>query len=296
MSTSATNYTQFVEDHPDYRSGDGVATTAAVYNTLDAANNACVASQGDTVYVMTGYTETFSSATAWNLDTKGVTYIALGTGNDRATLTLDTATTTTIPVSADNIVLKNFIITANFADIVAAFTLAAAKNFVVDGCYIKATATNMNFTYLFDTNTTSNSADGLTFTNSVWIEPDAATVSIFKVDGINDRWVVKDNYVNLSAVQSTGGAGFKIATGKYLTNIQCEGNRWIMLGGDLSGAGVVFTTDSSSNTGHFTRNYIQHTDTAAEIFGTANSGFSFFENRMTGVAGATGYVLPTVDS
>ena len=69
-----------------------------------------------------------------------------------------------------------------------------------------------------------------------------------------------------------------------------------MIGGDLSGAGVVFTTDQSTNSGVFARNYFQHTDTTAEIFGTASSGFSFFENRLTGVAGATGYVLPAVDS
>jgi hypothetical protein len=29
---------------------------------------------------------------------------------------------------------------------------------------------------------------------------------------------------------------------------------------------------------------------------TASSGFGFFENRESGVAGATGYVLPAADS
>ena len=57
LKTAATNYTQFVEDHPAYKSGDGVVTAPSVYNTIDAAIGACTANQGDTIFVMPGHTE-----------------------------------------------------------------------------------------------------------------------------------------------------------------------------------------------------------------------------------------------
>lgn len=263
--------------------------------TLDFAVGLCLANRGDTIFVHPQHVETLSTATALALDIAGVTVIGLGNGTKRPTFTLDTATTTTVPVSAANVTLKNLVFTANFADIVSFFTLTTAKNFTIDNCYFKATATNMNCLYIIDTGTTTADCDGFQLTNIIWIDPDAATISMCKVDGTNDSWVIKDNYVSVAA-QATGGSMFVIATGKILTNVMVEGNRCRFIGGDLSGAGVVFTTDGSTNTGHFSRNYIQHTDTASEIFGTASSGFSFFENRMSGVAGATGYVLPAVDS
>lgn len=269
--------------------------TKRFHTSIDTAIGFCVANRGDKIIVLPGHTETISNATSLNLDVAGITIEGVGNGSLRPTITFDTATTTTIPVSANNITLKNLIFTANFADIVSVFTLTTAKNFTVDSCVVKATATNMNFKYVFDTNATTNDADGLTFINSSWIEPDSATISLCKVDGTNDSWNVSDNYISI-ATQSSGGGMFVIATGKLLTNLRCFRNKARLIGGDLSGAGVVFTTDGSANSGIFAENYIQHTDTTAEIFGTASSGFSFFENRMTGVAGATGYVLPAVDS
>jgi len=286
--------------HPNY---DEIAEVFGVpedgkprlFSTIQSAVDACVASRGDVIKVAQGHAETISSATALLLNKAGVTLEGVGIGDLSPSLTFDTAVSATIAVSAANVRIENFNLIANYADIDAVFTLTTAKNFQVANCRIKAAAADMNFKYVFDTNATTGDANGLTFEDSSWVEPDAATVSLCKVDGINDGWKFKRNYISI-ATQATGGGMFVIATGKYLTNVEVEDNRARLIGGDLSGAGVVFTTDSSSNTGHFSRNYIQHTDTGSEIFGTASSGFSFFENRMSGVAGATGYVLPAVDS
>jgi uncharacterized membrane protein YeaQ/YmgE (transglycosylase-associated protein family) len=43
-------------------------------------------------------------------------------------------------------------------------------------------------------------------------------------------------------------------------------------------------------------NQCQHADVAAEILVTASSGFGFFGNLASGVAGASGYTLPAADS
>ncbi len=65
---------------------------------------------------------------------------------------------------------------------------------------------------------------------------------------------------------------------------------------DTATGAILITTDSSSNTGVIKHCHVQHADTAAEVFVTASSGFGFFENRASGVAGASGYTLPTADS
>lgn len=289
-AASAADFGQFYDRYfQQYDNGQ-----SSVHSTLQSAINACTANVGDVIYVCQGHAETVSTATALAFNKAGITIVGLGNGQTRPKFTLDTATTATIAVSAANMVLENCIVSANFADIVAAFTLSAT-NFKVRRCRIQATATDMNFKYVFDTNATTAACDGLEFTDSVWIEPDAATISLCKVDGTNDSWVVARNYISI-ATQATGGGLFVIATGKVLTNLDCNHNRCRLIGGDLSGAGVVFTTDGSTNSGFFSFNHIQHTDTASEIFGTASSGFSMAENYMSGVAGASGYILPAVDS
>jgi len=263
--------------------------------TIDAAVGLCTANAGDKVMVLPGHTETISSSTALALDVAGIEIIGLGNGNDRPVITLDTGTDTTIGVSAANIAIKNIIFSANFADIVSVFTLTTAKNFKLDNCSFKATATNMNFLSVVDTNTTTADADGLSITNCSWIEPDTATLYMVKMDGTNDSVTISNNYVNVG-VQNNTATLMAIAAGKIVTNLRCEGNKVYRLNTDTATGGLLITTNQSTNTGIIANNYAQHADTAAEILVTASSGFGFFENRASGVAGATGYVLPAVDS
>lgn len=284
----------FVDSNLGNNGNNGKEPTKALA-TLDNAIGRCTANKGDIIVLMPGHAETVSSATAINLDVAGITIIGLGRGNDRPTFTLDTATTATLPVSAANITIKNVIFSMNYADIVAVFTLTTAKSFKVLGCRFKDTATDMNVKYIFDTNATTADADGLTMEDCEWSSPDTATIAVCKVDGTNARWKFKRNFISVLA-QAAGGSLFTIATGKVLTDVDVRDNSFTFIGGDLSGAGVVVTTDGSTNSGNFINNYVQHTDTASEIFCTASSGFGFFENRMSGVRGATGYVLPAVDS
>jgi len=267
----------------------------APFASLDFAVGKCVAGRGDIIIVGPGHAETISSATALNLDVAGVCILGQGHGNSRPTFTLDTAASATIPVSADNIAIKNCIFSANFADITALFSVAAAKNFCVEDCYIKATATNMNFLNVVDTNATSNAADGLSLINNVWIEPDAATLSLINMDGTNDRVVIQDNYVNLG-VNNNKAALITIATGKIATNIRIVKNRVYRLNTDTATGAILLHTDGTTNTGIVAENFAQHADTAAELLITASSGLGCFDNKASGVAGASGYLLPAADS
>lgn len=270
-------------------------TFLSPFGTLDYAVGRCTANRGDIIFILPGHAETISTATALALDVAGVAIIGLGSGSLRPTFTLDTATTATIGVSAANIAVKNCIFTANFADIVSVFTLTTAKYFTLEACYIKATATNMNFLYVVDTNATTADADGLAVVGNKWIEPDTATESMVKMDGTNADVVFDGNFLNLG-VGNNKAAGITIATGKIVTSLMFTNNRVFRLNTDTATGGILIVTDGSTNSGFVAGNYIQTADTAGEVLVTASSGLGFFENRESGVQGATGYVLPTADS
>lgn len=282
---------------PGQRGGsDGnKGTFDSPFSTIDYAIGQCVANRGDIIMVKPGHTETLSAAGAITADIAGVAIIGLGNGSTRPTLTLDTATTATINVTAANVTFKNIIITANFADIVAPFTLTTAKYFTLEDCYIKATATNMNFLWVVDTSTTDNAADGLSIRNCVWIEPDAATRSMVKADATQDDCEVLDSFLRLG-VNNNKAAVCEAATGKIMTGFKIGRCLVYRLNTDTATGAILYHTDGTTSTGLFFDNRVQHADTAAELLVTASNSIGTFQNYASGVAGASGYLLPAADS
>lgn len=265
------------------------------FSTIDYAIGQCTAGRGDVIFVKAGHAETLSAANAILADISNVAIVGLGTGSARPTLTLDTATTTTMGVTAANVAFKNIIVTANFADIVAPFTLTTAKHFTLEDCYIKATATNMNFLWVVDTNATTADADGLMISNCKWIEPDLATRSMVKMDGTNDDCAILDCFVSLG-VNNNKSALIEAAAGKIVTNVRIGRNRVFRLNTDTATGGILYHTDGTTSTGLCFDNQVQHADTAAEILITASNSIGVFNNYASGVAGASGYLLPAADS
>lgn len=265
------------------------------FATLDYAIGRCTANRGDIIFIKPGHAETLSAAAAITADIAGVAIVGIGSGLLRPTFTLDTAATTNILVSANNVSFKNLIFSANFADITSVFSITTAKEFTLEDCFIKATATNMNFLNVIDTDATTNNCDGLYVTGNRWIEPDTATLQFIKMDGTNERVTFMNNYLNLGVKNNTPAA-MAIATGKIVTALRCDGNEIYRLNTDSATGALLITTDGSTNTGIIARNFFQHADTAAEILVTASSGFGFFNNYASGVAGASGYLLPAADS
>lgn len=266
------------------------------FSTLDYAVGQCTANRGDIIFVKPGHAEAVSSATALALDVAGVAIVGLGVGSNRPTFTLDTATTATIGVSAANVSITNCVISANFADIVSAFTLTTAKNFTLDRCDIVATATNMNFLHVIDTNATTDDAQGLTVVNCFWHEPDAATLAFALVDGSNSRWNISDNVVVNGNATADTAAMFTIAAGNVLTGLRCLRNNVQVTGNAASTAGLWLTTNGTTNTGIVAYNNLKHLDATTEIWQTSDAGFGLFENRATAVTTAQGYLLPAIDA
>lgn len=276
-------------------SNSNKGTYDSPFSTLAYAVTQCIANRGDVIFIKPGHAETISSATALTLSIAGVAIIGLGLGASRPTFTLDTATTATINVTAANIAIKNCIFSANFADIVSFFTLTTARNFTLECNLFKATATDMNSLYVVDTNATTADCDGLSIIGNKWIEPDTATLSMIKMDGTNDSITVTGNYLSLG-VNNNKAAIAAIATGKIITNADIGSNRVFRLNTDSATGAILVTTDGSTNTGMIYSNFVQHADTAAEVLVTASAGFGVFENFASGVAGASGYLLPAADS
>jgi len=263
-------------------------------STIDAAVGLCTASAGDRIIVMPGHTETLSNATSLVLDVAGVKILGLGEGTLIPTITLDTATTASIPVSAADVTVENIKFSANFADIVTLFTLTTAKNFTLKKCKFAATATNMNFLAITDTNTTDNAADGLTIEDCSWIEPDLATLYLVKGDADMDSVSLKRNYVNLGVNVSDLPALVNMATGKDLTNFACEDNKVIRL--NDANPLLVVTDTTTANTGYLKGNFVRHLDTAGELLVTTGTNFGMFENMATAAVDASAYRLPAQDS
>jgi len=292
-SSSASDYAELVSLYNI--SMDEEKGLPLVFSSIDSAVGACRANLGDTIVLAPGHAETISNATSINLDVAGIKIEGLGHGTARPTITFDTATTTTIPVSAGNIEIENVVFSANFADIVSVFTLANAPYFTLRNCEVVATASNMNFLYVVDTNTTTNNAKGLKIEKCRWVEPDLATLSMVKLDGDNSDISLIDNYLSLG-VNNNKASLMAIITNKSAFNVDIRGNGVYRLNTDTATGAILVTTDQADNSGIISNNFAQHADVAAELLVTASSGFGVFENYASGVAGASGYILPGADS
>ena len=274
--------------------GDGNPGT---YNrplaTIDRAFSLVASGRGDVVMVKPGHAETISSNAILVPDVAGVAVVGLGQGSLRPTLTFGTATTASIPVGAANIVFQNFLFKANYADIVAPFTIGAAKDFWLIGCEFRDNSSILNFKYMLDVGSTSNAADGLGVFGCRFLG--AGTTSgtrCVNMAGTNDRFYFKDNRIRTKA--TSDAALMAIATGKVVTSAEIERND--LQSAYNGAAGIIITTDQTSNDGLIAYNNIKSLSTTTEILVTASSGFRFQQNYHSGVADKSGYLLPAADA
>lgn len=268
---------------------------ARVVTSIAAALLLTVASRGDVIYLMPNHVETISSSTALALNVAGVQIVGLGTGNNRPTITLDTANTSTIGVSAANITIKNVIFVANFLAIASVFTLTTAKDFQLIGCEFRDTSSILGFLFIVTTDTTSNDADGLVI-DSCYISSTSAAgvIGLVSFLGTNDRCRIQNN-VYLSLSTSTA-AIIPIATGKILTNFVLSKNRIKLVSTTGATTGIVITTNGSTNTGIVSDNYVAALDDTSPLLATASSGLYFFNNLYVATQNASGFLLPAIGS
>lgn len=292
LKTSATNYTQFVEDHPDYKSGDGVVTAAAVYNTVDAAIGACTAAQGDNIFVMPGHTESVTT-TSIAMDVSGVTITCLGRGQNQAVFTY-TATGSTITVSAANMAwIGGYHVPDTAIACVTAFTIGAAKDFMLQGGQFVDAASTATFSSIVTTGSSNNAADGLTVRDNYVLGLKVSGAAFISILANENRVFVDGNFVDSAATNDIGH--FMTLSSKVLLGARITNNTLIVVGATDAAVGVFITGSATTCTGTVAFNKVASLDTTTELLLTATLTFALFENYYTGTVNASGKLWPAVD-
>jgi hypothetical protein len=122
--------------------GTGFSPETAT-STMILAQTAATASQGDTVYVAPGHAEAITGAAGMTFSKAGVTYVGLGSGRNRPTITFSTGTDAQMIVSGANITFRNFVFDfTGVSAIVAAISVTGADVAFEDCDFIISTGTN----------------------------------------------------------------------------------------------------------------------------------------------------------
>jgi len=187
-------------DHAKNGSNANKGTFDAPFATIQFAVTSARAGKGDIIFVKPGHAETITAAAGLVLSTAGVAIIGLGSGSTRPTVTLSTASTASVTVTANNVTVSNLLFLSTVAACATVFNIAnaqVANDLTIDSCEFRDTSTTLNFVSVLVIGTTANISDGLTFNNNRVIgkmgTPTAATTAIVTAsDAV--RWTITNNY------------------------------------------------------------------------------------------------------
>lgn len=257
LKVAATNYTQFAEDHPDYRSGDGVVTAAAVYNTIDSAIGATTANQGDRIYVMSGHTEAVTSTSIAH-DVAGITITGIGSGAMKPTLSFG-VTSSRINVTAADGTWQNFRWTAAVGDVVTAVLHAtAAQNTQYQDIEFYATST-FNFINGY-TLGAANISDGCRWERNYLRTEDAGQLALCITAASQADLKFYNNYV----VHAATAAGLLTGAAADFLGIDVRGN-FVQTGQTDGAVGVFVITTGVASSGSIVDNDMKTLNAAANV-------------------------------
>lgn len=263
--------------------GNGDSWSGA-YLTLAAAILAAVA--GDTILIAQGHTETLTTPTLSKAD---VTIIGLGLGTRRPAFTFGAAAST-ITITGAGSQFNNCRFLANFANVAAAFTIGAAKDFRCDSCDFIDNGATLNFLSCFVTGATANAADGLTVTNNFCLSlvtTDGAFISIL---GNLDRLYAAYNYVDKAATNDAGH--FITIAALVIKGAQILYNILNVVGSAGAAVGIFMTGSSTTNTGCVGGNWVWSLDTTTALLLTVGLNLVLFENYYPDAIATSGAIWP----
>jgi hypothetical protein len=269
-------------------------TFNAPFGTLEFAISSCTANRGDIIFIKPGHAETISSATALAFDVAGVAIVGLGAGTKRPTFTLDTAATTTIAVSADNMSISNCRFIGNFLSITSAFTVAAAAYFTIDNCSFTDTSAILGFLSAVKTTVSTNS-DFLQVSNC-FIKSDATTKSVAPIVVLNTMTglTLADNVV-VQTVAQNNVSQFLSHAALVMTAALITGNKIYSVNTDSATGAFLVTTSATTGSGIIQNNVVRGLDVASALMITAAAvQYGLFNNLYIGDVGFSGFVLPAI--
>lgn len=254
------------------------------YATLDYAIGKCTASNGDIILLAPGHAENIASATGCVLDVAGVTIIGIGGGSLIPTLSLTTAATATISITAANCAIKNVRLVSNYTGgITAGITVAAtADGLLLEDLQVGETANTKEFLTGI---TLAANADNVTIDRLEYINTGSTdSLAAITLAGAADRFRLLNSKIignfETATIHASTAAG---------TNIVIADN--CMNNPDAT-AGLNISLHAST-TGIVVRNLIFGGKDTVHI---AAAGCLVAENYSSNAAGASGLIKPTVDS
>jgi hypothetical protein len=241
-----------------------------------------------------GHAETISSSTAATLGVAGVAIVGLGNGTSRPKFTIDTANTATINVTADNISFLNCQFVANFLSIAACFTMTTAKWFTVQNCAFLDTSSVLNFLNIFKSTGAANTIDGITLIDNMWNGLGTTSVNTFVLSA-NDvaNMTLVSNTVKLA--RTADAAILAVITAGVLTNLNCDANK-AYSAQTATANGSLINVGGTTSTGWVANNKVQTLTTTADKLFTTTVGLYAANNLVSGVVGASGFLIPAADS
>jgi len=96
------------------------------FASIDYAVGQCTANKGDVIVVGPGHAETVSAAAGLAFDVAGITVLGMGSGTSRPTISIGTATSATVTISAANVTLRNLLFVTTLDAVVTAVAISAS--------------------------------------------------------------------------------------------------------------------------------------------------------------------------
>src|SRR6185437_14603119 len=261
--------------------------------TIKQAITNCVASRGDKIILMPGHAESVSAAAGIDFNKAGIEIIGVGEGAQRPKITLGTANTATVRISAADISITNVLFVANFLNIAACVVITTGKDAKFNKVEFRDTSAILNFVKAIQTDSTDNHADGLSVRQCDYNGlGTSATTSLINAQGAIDRLYVSQNKVDVQGTTATSGA-LILATSKAMTHLYCEDND-VMSNLTTTAAGAMIVAGTGCS-GIVKNNSCICVAGPTDLLCTASTGLGFVNNYFQGAADASGYLLPAAD-
>jgi hypothetical protein len=225
--------------------------------TIDAAINLCVASRGDMVVVLPGHTEAVTSSSL-SCDVAGVTFVGLGVGSNKPTLTFG-VTSSRINVTAANCSWRNFRFVAGVADIVTAVlhATAAQNSQYIDIEFTASAAFNFINGYTLGAAGISNDC---VWERNYLSTTDGGQLSLCVTAAAHDRLKWYNNHVRHAATV----AGLYVAAATDMLGIIARGN-FVQTGQSDGSGGVLIQTSGTASSGCVVDNDMKTADADANV-------------------------------
>ena len=192
--------------------------------TIDAAINKCTANKGDVIYVMPNHAETIGSAGAITCDIEGISVIGLGNGDNRGVVTIATATSADVSITADNVTIKNLLFKCGLDAVTDMIDIDTAAYTTIDNCYFQMSSASYQAVSGIDINGGCSFA---TIKNCEFYATTAGAEEAIHIGSdtlIPDRIKVINNIIDgdfdNACIYSAVAATYITIKGNELTNVQ----------------------------------------------------------------------------